>query len=111
MTLKQIIAQAKLTGTYAEIAAALNAPTTVANPVAAAPMVPAPVTLKAIMAQVPAAEMVKAYQLPGYINDLKIAIDGDDREYMGVLLGIALAGNIISAGTSSRPMRLKDSTH
>lgn len=102
MTLKQLIAQHALTGTYAAIADALNAPTTVANPQAEPGQVPADITLKAVMALVPVAEAVKIFQLPGYVDNLKIAIDQDDREYLGFLLQVALAAQAISAETTAK---------
>jgi hypothetical protein len=58
--------------------------------------------LKAIMAQVPAAEMVKVYGLPGFVTDLRTAIADNDREYMGVLLQIALAASAISAASAAK---------
>jgi hypothetical protein len=64
-TLKQLITanSTGITGNYEAIAARLNAPTSIANPVAVAPQVAAPVTLKQIMALVPAAEMVQVYKV------------------------------------------------
>ncbi len=76
---------------YPEIERLGNASTSVPNPVTVAPQVPKAITLKAIMALVPAAEMVKCYQLPGFIDDVRRAIDSDDREYMGILIQIAAA--------------------
>jgi hypothetical protein len=103
-TLKQVITTTPaLTGmTYPEIAAWLDTRPMVANPVKAAPDVPAPITLKAIMALVPPAEMAKVYRLPGFVTDLRIAIDDQDREYMGVLLSIAVADGAITAGTAAK---------
>ena len=61
-TLKQLIAanSTGITGNYEAIAARLNAPTSIANPVTAALQVAAPIALTQIMALVPAAEMVQA---------------------------------------------------
>jgi hypothetical protein len=102
-TLREVLAAPELAAmTYPEAAAWLAARPLVENPVKAAPMVPAPITLKAIMAQVPAAEMAKVYGLAGFVGDLRTAIADDDREYMGVLLAIALAAGAISAGTAAK---------
>lgn len=103
-TLKQVIdTTPALAGkTYPQIAEYLAGYDMVDNPVKVAPDVPAPVTLKGIMAQVPPAEMAKVYRLPGFVTDLRIAIDDQDREYMGVLLQIALADGAISAGTAAK---------
>ena len=105
-TLKQVIltncAALAAAQNYPAIADHLNAPTTVANPVTVAPQVPADITLKSVMAQVPAAEAVKIFQLSGYVDNLKIAIDQDDREYLAFLLSVAVAANAISAGTAAK---------
>jgi hypothetical protein len=109
-TLKQVITStAALQGkSYPEIAAWLGGADPVENPVTVAPMVPASVTLKAIMGLVPAVEMAKVYRLPGFITDLRTAIDGNDHEYMGVLMQIALADGAITAATAAKlqPMLL-----
>jgi hypothetical protein len=89
-------------GNYAGVVAALEVRTQVNNPVTVAPLVAAPITLKAIMAQVPAAEMVKVYGLPGFVTDLRTAIADNDREYMGVLLQIAVAASAISAASAAK---------
>jgi hypothetical protein len=89
-------------GKYAAVLSALEVRTQVNNPVSSAPLVPVPITLKAIMAQVPAAEMVKVYGLPGFVTDLRTAIADNDREYMGVLLQIALAASAISAASAAK---------
>jgi len=78
----------------------------VPNPVTVAPQVPKAITLKAIMAVVPAAEMVKCYQLPGFIDDVRRAIDADDREYMNILIQIAAAANAITSGANSSVSKL-----
>ena len=112
-TLKQLIAanSTGITGNYEAIAARLNAPTTIANPVAAAPQVAAPVSLKQVMALVPAAEMVQVYkQMPQLIPDLRNAIDNNDREYMAVLLTIAATATVISAGTVAKLQTLLGAT-
>jgi hypothetical protein len=89
-------------GKYANVVTALEVRTQVNNPVSSAPQVPVPITLKSIMAQVPAAEMVKVYGLAGFVTDLRTAIADNDREYMGVLLQIAAAAQAISAGTAGK---------
>ncbi len=105
-TLRQVIhanpSIAALKQNYPAIADALNAPTVVANPVTSAPQVPINITLKAVMAQVPASEGVKIFQLSGFVDNLKTAIDQDDRDYLGYLLQVALAANAISAGTAAK---------
>lgn len=107
-TLKDVLyAQADLlalaqAGKYAQVISALEVRTQVNNPVTSAPQVPVPITLKAIMAQVPASEMVKVYGLPGFVTDLRTAIAEDDREYMGVLLQIAVAASAISAASAAK---------
>ena len=112
-TLKQLIManSTGITGNYEAIAAKLNAPTTIANPVAAAPQVAAPVSLKQVMALVPAAEMVQVYKImPQLIPDLRNAIDNNDREYMAVLLTIAATSTVISAATVTKLQTLLGST-
>ncbi len=112
-TLKQLIAQhaTNLGDNYQAIADKLNAPTTIVNPVAAAPQVAAPVSLKQVMALVPATEMVQVYkQLPQLIPDLRNAIDNNDREYMAVLLTIAATSTVISAATVTKLQTLLGST-
>jgi len=104
-TLKQLITanSTGITGNYEAIAARLNAPTTIANPVTVAPQVAAPVTLKQIMALVPAAEMVQVYKvMPQLIPDLRNAIDNNDRDYMAALLTIAATATVISAATVAK---------
>ncbi len=86
-------------GKYAGVVAALEVRTQVNNPVSSAPLVLVPITLKAIMAQVPAAEMVKVYGLPGFVTDLRTAIAENDREYMDVLLQIATVAGAIFVGS------------
>ena len=103
-TLAQIIHDAGLSGqNYPAIADALNAPTTVANPDAGKVetiTTPVDITLKAIMAIVPPAEMAKVYALSGFVDDVRRAIDSNDREYMGILIQIAVAANTISANSA-----------
>lgn len=97
-------------GKYAGVVAALEVRTQVNNPVSSAPLVLVPITLKAIMAQVPAAEMVKVYGLPGFVTDLRTAIAENDREYMGVLLQIATAAGAISAGSAAKLAPMLEAT-
>jgi hypothetical protein len=87
---------------YPAIANALNEPTVIANPVEAAPDVASDITLKAIMAQVPPAEGAKIFGLSGYVDNLRTAIDNDDRDYLGYLLQVALAAGAISAETAAK---------
>jgi hypothetical protein len=88
-------------GNYAGVVAALEVRTQVNNPVTVAPQVPKGITLKRVMTIVPATEMVAAYKLPGFVSDVKTAIDANDREYMGVLIGIAVAASAVTAPTAS----------
>lgn len=90
------------TNDYDAIAAKLNEPTVMANPVTVAPQVAAPITLKGLMALVQPTEMVAVYQtLPAFVADLKSAIDNQDREYMAGLLVIAAAAGVIGAETQA----------
>lgn len=86
--------------TYPEVAAWLNEAPLVDNPVKVAPNVPRPITLKRVMQIVPAGEMAKAYQLAGFVADVKTAVDANDREYMAVLIGIAVAAGAITQATA-----------
>lgn len=89
---------------YVAIAAVLNAPTTIDNPRAGEideTVTPVAITLKGLLALVPAAEAAKIYGLGGFVSDLKTAIDAGDREYMGYLLSVAVAGAAISAETAA----------
>ncbi len=106
-TLKELIEQHKdalaaYGDDYEQIAALLNAPTVVANPAAGEKTettTPTPITLKMLLALVPAAEAVKIYGMGTFVDDLKTAIDAGDREYMAYLLSVAAAANAISAPT------------
>ena len=112
-TLKQLIAQhaTNLGDNYQAIAEKLNAPTSMANPVATAPQVAAPIALKQVMALVPAAEMVQVYKvMPQLIPDLRNAIDNNDRDYMAVLLTIAATATVISAATVAKLQTLLGAT-
>jgi hypothetical protein len=95
---------------YTEIAAALNAPTINENPNKAPYQVPVRLSLKMVMGNVPAAEMVKAYALPGYVADVKRAIDDQDREYLAVLLSIARAADAIGENTAAALAELLSAT-
>ena len=96
---------------FAGVAALLNAPITIANPDTAPYQVPITLTLKAVMAAVPAAEMVKAYSLlPGFVPDVKAAIDNQDREYLGGLLLIAVTAGAISQETAAKLQPLLTAT-
>ena len=112
-TLKQLITanSTGITGNYEAIAARLNAPTSIANPVKVAPQVAASIALKQIMALVPAAEMVQVYKvMPQLIPDLRNAIDNNDRDYMAVLLTIAATATVISAATVAKLQTLLGAT-
>lgn len=100
-TLSELIAQhcADLTD-YEAIAAALNAPTVIDNPVAEAPQVPWPPTLKEIYAGIPVAEAAAIYNKPGLSADIRNAIDSHDPEYLQMMLAIVAQMQIISAETS-----------
>ena len=96
---------------YPAIADVLNAPTTIANPVAVAPQVPTQATLKQIMALVPAAEMVAVYKtMPQLIPDLRNAIDTGDRDYQAMLLTIAATATVISEATITKLQTLLATT-
>jgi len=89
---------------YEQIAAILNAPTVIDNPRAGETdetVTPVAITLKGLLALVPAAEAAKIYGLGGFVSDLKTAIDASDREYMAYLLSVAVAGAAISAETAA----------
>lgn len=90
---------------YPAIAGRLNAPTEVVNPDAGevtTVTTPAPITLKGLLAIVPPAEGAAIYsKLPGFVDDLRNAIDNQDREYLGGLLNIAYAGGAISQQTAA----------
>jgi hypothetical protein len=98
---KPTYAEALAERAYAAIAAAINAPQVVANPDKTPRQVPIRLSLKMVMSQVPPAEMVKAYGLPGFVADVKTAIDNQDREYLSGLLTIAVAAGAISEVTAA----------
>ena len=84
------------------IAMLLNAPVVIANPDTTPYQVPVRLSLKTVMAEVPPSEMVKAYSLlPGFVPDVKKAIDDQDREYLGGLLLIAVTAGAISQETAA----------
>lgn len=110
MTLRELIAAhkaelAQYGDDYEQIAAALNAPTIVANPRAGEKDIETtttttPITLKDVLAIVPAAERLKIRkQLPGYIDDVRRAIDTGDADYMSVLIVDAATDGAIGAPT------------
>lgn len=107
MTLAELIKEycADLGQDYPAIAARLNAPTEVQNPDAGKEttvITPTPITLKGLLAIVPPAEGATIYsKLPGFVDDLRNAIDNQDREYLGGLLNIAYAGGAISQQTAA----------
>lgn len=97
MTLRELIAThaaalAVYGDDYPQIAALLNAPTVVANPDAGEKTevtAPVSITLKMILALVPPAEAAKVYDMGPLVDDLKTAIDTNDRDYMAYLLSVA----------------------
>lgn len=101
-TLSELIAQhcADLTD-YEAIAARLNAPTTIDNPVTEAPQVPHPPTLDDVLAVVPSAERVAIRGLAGFVDDVRRAIDTQNLLYMQTLIEDALTANAISAQTAT----------
>ncbi len=109
-TLAELIARhpeiAALRQNYPAIASALNAAKTIVNPDAGqtdTTTMPVPVTLKSLLSIVPPAEAAAIYsKLPGFVDDLRVAIDSQDREYLGSLLTIAVAGGAISAATADK---------
>ena len=92
------------------IAMLMNAPVVIANPEKDPRQVPIRLSLKAVMSNVPAAEMVKVYSLPGFVGDVKTAIDDQDREYLGVLLMIAVTAGAISQETAAKLQPLLTAT-
>lgn len=101
-TLSELIAQhcAGMTD-YEAIAAILNAPTEIDNPVTEAPQVPHPPTLKEIYAIIPVAEAAEIYNKPGLSADIRNAIDSGDGEYLQMMLAIVLELGIISQQTAT----------
>lgn len=102
-TLKELIAEhCKDMTSYSEIAAVLNAPTVIDNPQTEPYTVPDPPTLKDVLGIVSAAERLAIRkQLPGFIDDVRRAIDTADADYMGVLITDAVTDNAISAETAA----------
>ena len=86
---------------YPSIAATLNAPTVIDNPVAEPATVPHPPTLKEIYAIIPVAEAAAIYNKPGLSADIRNAIDSGDPEYLAMMLAIVLEMQIISAQTAT----------
>ena len=85
---------------YPAIAARLNAPTTIANPVTEPYAVPDPPTLEDVLGIVPSAERVKIRALSGYVDDVRRAIDTQNALYMATVIEDALTANAISAETA-----------
>ena len=102
-TLAELIAAhcADLGDDYPAIAARLNAPTSIDNPVAEPAQVPHPPTLKEIYAVIPVAEAAAIYNKPGLSADIRNAIDSGDPEYLQMMLAIVLEMQIISAQTAT----------
>ena len=86
---------------YPAIAATLNAPTVIDNPVTEPATVPHPPTLKEIYAGIPVAEAAAIYNKPGLSADIRNAIDSGDPEYLAMMLAIVLEMQIISAQTAT----------
>lgn len=103
MNLKDLIQAhcADLGDNYEAIAAALNAPTSIDNPVTEAPTVPHPPTLKEIYAVIPVAEAAAIYNKAGLSADIRNAIDGGDPEYLQMMLALVLEMQIISPQTAT----------
>ena len=106
-TLAELITQhaSDLGDNYPAIAERLNATTSIDNPTAGetdTTTAPVAITLKGLLALVPAAEAAKIYGLGTFVTDLKVSIDAGDLEYMGYLLSVAVAGGAISAGTAAK---------
>lgn len=102
-TLAELIAQhcADLGDDYPAIAARLNAPTSIDNPVTEPATVPHPPTLKEIYAIIPVAEAAAIYNKPGLSADIRNAIDSGDPDYLAMMLAIVLEMQIISAQTAT----------
>lgn len=102
-TLAELIAAhcADLGDDYPAIAARLNAPTIIDNPVTEPATVPHPPTLKEIYAAIPVAEAAAIYNKPGLSADIRNAIDSGDPEYLAMMLAIVLELGIISAQTAT----------
>lgn len=110
-TLKQLIAEhCQGMTSYSEIAAILNAPTTIDNPNTTPYEVPQPPTLDDVLAIVPSAERVKIRALSGYVDDVRRAIDTGNALYMQTLIEDALTANAISAGTAGKLAELLQRT-
>jgi hypothetical protein len=102
-TLAELIAAhaSDLGDDYPAIAARLNAPTTIDNPVTEPPQVPHPPTLKEIYAVIPVAEAAAIYNKAGLSADIRNAIDSGDGEYLQMMLAIVLELGIISQQTAT----------
>lgn len=103
MNLKDLIQAhcADLDDDYPAIAARLNAPTVIANPVAEAPQVAHPPTLDDVLAVVPSAERVAIRALAGFVDDVRRAIDTQNLLYMQTLIEDALTASAISQQTAT----------
>lgn len=101
-TLTELIAAhcADLTD-YEAIAARLNAPTVIDNPVTEPATVPHPPTLDDVLAVVPSAERVAIRGLAGFVDDVRRAIDTQNLLYMQTLIEDALTANAISGDTAT----------
>lgn len=107
-TLRELIAtHCDGLGDYEQIAAILNAPTTIDNPNAGQTTTtetPTPITLDDVMALVPPAESAALYAKMGtLIQNLQQAIDAGNRQWLGYLLATAAdpTNGAISAETAA----------
>jgi hypothetical protein len=102
-TLVELIAShaSDLGDDYPAIAARLNAPSVIDNPVTEPATVPHPPTLKEIYAVIPVAEAAAIYDKAGLSADIRNAIDSGDPEYLQMMLAIVLEMQIISAQTAT----------
>lgn len=86
---------------YPAIAARLNAPSEIDNPITEAPQVAAPPTLKEIYSLIPVSEAAAIYDYASLSADIRNAIDSGDPEYLGMMLAIVAEKQIISAETAA----------
>jgi hypothetical protein len=102
MNLKDLIQAhcADLGDNYEAIAARLNAPSAISNPEPEPAIVPHSPTLKEVLAVVPATERLAIRKrLPGFVDDVRRAIDTGDADYMAVLIQDAAVDGAIGAET------------
>lgn len=85
---------------YPAIAARLNAPTSIDNPVTEAPQVPHPPTLNEIYEAMPISEVAAIYNKPGLSADIRNAIDSGVPEYLAMMLAIVVEMGIVGSDTA-----------